>query len=131
MNSYRVFYTYTEPSEDCPEVLVTGGYIDTHERSHSKAKKCVGNNHYLNLIRKNFRVTKSKLLEKDVYLLKRNTIDNKKQIEGFSASFKVDGEEIVVTAKTNLKLQDVGVKLFGRDFTLNKDQVKSTVITQK
>lgn len=131
MNYYRVWYTYTEPSEDCPEVLVTGGYIDTHETSHSRAKKYVSNDCYLNRIRDNFKVMKSELLEKDIHLLKRNTIGDEKHIEGVAASFKFEGEEIVVTAKRNSKLQDVGVKLFGRGFTLNKEQIRPIAITQK
>jgi len=131
MNRYRVWYTYTEPSEDCPEVLVTGAYIDTVDVSHQAAKKYINTDSYLNRMKENLRVVKSKLLEKDIHLLKRKTVEGKKQIEGFGASFKLDGEEIVVSAKSKAKLQSLGVKLFGKAFSLNTDQVKQILITQK
>lgn len=130
MNSYRVWYSFTEPSCECPEVLVIGEvlYIDTIAKSHKAAKDYINNNSYLNSVKENFKVLISKLIEKDVHKLKEDEVKGVKRKLGLGASFLVEGEEVAVIARTSFQLQAIAVTIFGHSFVIDEDKLKPVYI---
>lgn len=133
MNKYRVWYSYTEPSCDHPFVLVVGHglFIDVVEPTHAAAKKYVAKDHYLNRMHENFKVTKSKLIEKDVELIKNVEVAGVKQKHGIGMSLMINGEEVAIVANNAYQLRHVASKICGNDFSLDEEKLINVAITKR
>jgi hypothetical protein len=132
MNKYKVWYSYTEPSCDCPFVLVTSDnmFFTIKAESHHAAKKELKNNNYMSRTKENFEVLNSKLIEKNCERLKSFNVNvnsnNKITKQGYATSFMFNGEEIAIVAKSESMLQSISDRLFTGDKKLESD--KNTLV---
>lgn len=128
MNLYEVFYSYTEPCEECPDCLVEGS-MEIEARSHNRAKAELRSFSTLHF-KENFKVLRSKLLRQDTNRLERREEDSGKVCLGRATLLYVDGVEVVLVCPDANRLRAMARKIVGRDFKFRDDLVKKVQLRE-
>jgi hypothetical protein len=131
MNLYRIWYSYTVPTEDHPEVEVCGAdlYVDIEGEFEAYALERFKEDSYLAWTKDNLKVVDCKLIEKDIHLLKRVEINDVTHVQGVAGSFTYSGKEIVIVARDIRHLKNVYMDLYKEYYPLDLSKVKDVNIS--